>query len=198
MAKLARLASAFEQSQSLEWTALQAARVEHLEATLTAWHNPYDVADTVNDAQKDLGPTRGCYHCVEAWRHALILFIYPVFKRDLAVRSSAVACFYSRRILDHIHRIRPETVIQKQVLLPLFLAGSEATEERLRKQAHSFCRFRSPRNGYRMFQDVGDLLEHVWKERQECSSGRYWWGDTVDRYSTAGPTDPMRAQFLLG
>ena len=198
MAKLANLASAFEQSQGLEWTALKASRVEDLEATLTAWQNPYRIAGRVNDVQEDRSPTRECYHCVEAWRHSLILYIYQVFKRDLVMRSPAVTSFYSQHILDHIHWIRQETVIQKQVLLPLFLAGCEATEENLRKQAKDFCRFWSQRNGYRMFQDVGDLLEHVWKDGQESSDGRYWWGDTVDQYNTTGPTDPMRPQFLFG
>lgn len=198
MAKLASLASAHEQSQGLGWTASKASRIEDLEATLTAWHNPYHIAGSVSDVQEDLNPTQDCYHCVEAWRNALILYVHQVFKRDLAVRSPAVIPFYSRLILDHIQCITQETVIQKQVLLPLFLAGCEATEDSLRNQATDFCRFWCQRNGYRMFQDVGDLLEHVWKDRRESADAGYWWGDTVDQYNTTGPTDPMRPQFLFG
>ncbi|SLM34267.1 Zn(2)-C6 fungal-type DNA-binding domain [Lasallia pustulata] len=198
MAKLARLASAYEHSQGSEWTALRASRVDDLEATLTAWHNPFYVASGVSDVQEGLNPARDCYHCVEAWRHALILYIYQVLKRDAVMTSPEVIPSYSRRILGHIHCIKQETVIQKQVLLPLFLAGCEATEKKLRKQAKDFCRVWSQRNGYRMFQDVGDLLEHVWKDRQNSADGRYWWGHTVDQYNTTEPTNPMRSQFLFG
>lgn len=198
MASLARLASAHGQSQSLEWTALKASRVDDLAASLKAWPNPYCTAGSVNDVQEDRNPAHDRYHCVEAWRNALILYVHQVFKRDLAAGSPAVIPYYTRLILNHIRSITQETVIQKQVLLPLFLAGCEATEESLRKQAKEFCRFWSQKNGYRMFQDVGDLLEHVWEDRRQSADGRYWWGDTVDRYNTTGPTDPMRPQFLFG
>jgi hypothetical protein len=69
-------------------------------------------------------------------------------------------------------------MLQKQLLLPVFLAGCETSDETLRAEAREYCIWWSEETGYDMFLTAAALLEEVWgcSSRDEGS----WWGGVID------------------
>ena len=197
MTRLARTAAKFEATQFFAWARFDDSPVDELERCLKSWSNPYGNTCHNIKIEEDPQVTRDSFHCVEAWRHALLIYILQVFRRDQREDNAKTTAYFARLILDHTRCIRRSSVTQKQVLLPVFLAGSEVLDVSSRKEICDYCSFWAEANGYYMFQNVADLLGSVWKDRKQHAEQPYWWGMTVDRY-TQTAAGSMTTQFLLG
>ncbi|OAA57626.1 hypothetical protein SPI_07285 [Niveomyces insectorum RCEF 264] len=183
-----------------------------------------------NNSEQPLDDRLDLYHCAEAWRYALLLYIERVFKWQDAVWQAAREArlrtqreqawvreeygepvppttrpteteplsgaaearplwqFLARRTLNHVASCRRSTFVQKQLMLPVFLAGAEVREESLRNDARDYCAWWGAKTRYNMFLTAGDLLEDVWQRDDNV-----WWGDVFDQRAMKGETE-----YLLG
>lgn len=133
------------------------------------------------------------HHCIEAWRHALLLYIERIFKWDHAagIRPSGIPRLV-RITLDHVRCCRRTSQTQKQLLLPVFLAGSETKDDEMQQVVREYCQWWGERSRYNMFHSVPMLLDDVW-------GGKKWWGAVVDEKTRAtGTGNGGKVQFLFG
>lgn len=188
---LAELARQSEIASSMKWLSFDLAPVIDAEQKLTEWENDLDpiiqaqspdISDV--DAEKHLHEWQDRYHCAEAWRCALLLYIESVFKR-VSQKSSFAITRLVRSTLDHVRCCRRTSQTQKQLLLPIFLAGSETSDGDMRIFVKDYCSYWGEKSRYNMFNSVPALLEEIW------ASGN-WWGTVVD--SKAGPSSSIPDQ----
>ncbi|GLA60364.1 hypothetical protein AtubIFM54640_000815 [Aspergillus tubingensis] len=198
---LTELARQSEIAMSMEWLSFNVAPVMDIEQQLIQWYNKegsfsrhkeqeMDVSDT--DIEKQDHEQRDRYHCAEAWRCALLLYIERVFKSDRIKRQPAINRL-SRRTLDHIRCCRRSSQTQKQLLLPIFLAGSETSDEEMRGFVKDYCSYWGDKSRYNMFHSVPALLDEIWAKKK-------WWGAVIDS-RTKSPTPGMGKapeQLLFG
>lgn len=200
---LAELARQNEIARSMKWITFNMTPVIEIEEKLTQWsHTPSPSSSTPTnedipglsdtEIEKQFHESQDRYHCAEAWRYALLLYLESVFKRDNGHRRcgrSPVITRLVRKTLDHTKCCRRTSQTQKQLLLPVFLAGSETSDPEMRDFVKDYCTYWGDKSGYSMFNSVPVLLDEVW------SSGM-WWGVVVDNKTRGlgqGPT-----QVLLG
>lgn len=173
---LAELAKQSEIALSMKWLSFNITPVIEIEEKLTQWS--YNANSSVNEDVAGLSDTemerqfheeQDRYHCAEAWRYALRLYVECVFKSDHKRRSLAV----NKLVRDHTKCCRQTSQTQKQLLLPVFLAGSETSDQEMRDFVKDYCTYWGDKSGYSMFNSVPVLLDEVW------STGN-WWGAVVD------------------
>lgn len=82
-------------------------------------------------------------------------------------------------------------MVQKQLLLPVFLAGCETTDEKLRQEAREYCAWWNERTRYGMFDTANTLMEEAWADDRAGT----WWGSLIDQKS--GSVADGR-QYLFG
>jgi hypothetical protein len=136
------------------------------------------------------------YHCAEAWRYALLVYIERVFKvRDTGnPRASPLIGLLARRTLTHVASCRRASMLQKQLLLPVFLSGCETVDEDLRTQARMYCQWWNDKSRYDMFLTAGGLLEEIWGAEDQ----RVWWGSVLDQKAREGGKPSVSKQYLFG
>lgn len=191
--ELADLARQQEIAASMRWLRFDMTAVHEAERRIAAWKN-----DCAPDEDEEVGLIAGAeeeadaeaesrfhdaqdrYHCAEAWRHALLLYIARVFNCTTDRPRSIPRL--ARLTLDHVRCVRRSSQIQKQQLLPVFLGGSESADGEMRAFAKEYCRYWAETCRYEMFGSVPVLLEEIWAEKK-------WWGTVID-----GKT----RQFLFG
>ncbi|KAK0637897.1 hypothetical protein DIS24_g10353 [Lasiodiplodia hormozganensis] len=142
------------------------------------------VEEKVN-AKQDL------HHCAEAWRYALLLYVERVFKWDRKGPPSPRGAFLARKTLNHVWCCRRSTMVQKQLLLPVFLAGCETKDPALRALASEYCSWWSEKTRYDMFTTASILLDEVWASTSTTS----WWGSVIDEKSGG---NSLSYQYLFG
>lgn len=138
------------------------------------------------------------HHCAEAWRYGLLTYISRVFdwQRDgLQTAPGPVLGFLARKTLNHVSSCRASSTLQKQLLLPVFLAGCETADEHLREVARAYCRWWNERTRYDMFLTAHALLEEVWSKG---SSPQSWWGSIIDQKSRSTVGADKGRQYLFG
>lgn len=193
--------------------AAESAAAEHLWRTRNIAVEGQDDGGSVLDYRLDL------YHCAEAWRYALLIYIERVFKwqdRKAAKRradeagdedenvnhktddghadNTALLQFLARRTLNHVTSCRRTTFVQKQLMLPVFLAGAEIRDAGLRNDARDYCVWWGTKTRYNMFITGRALLEDVWRRRAAAGeSVDVWWGDVFDQKGKRG-----EKEYLLG
>ena len=205
MARLSILASTFEKVQTLNaespWVTFSTVPVEAIIAEVTQWTNPEgataeSIAWTDDDPEKRLNR----FHCVEAWRNAILLYAYRVFYRPQTTAGLRSITYLARVVLDHVRCIPDTDVVQKQTLLPVFLAASETGDESTRDFVRNFCGHWTATARYSMFGTVGTLLESIWASWDVESRHVHWWGTIVensDRESPGGEKG-LVSELLLG
>lgn len=196
---LAELAKESEIAQSMKWLSFNLAPVMEIEEKLTRWSynatfENEDISGLSNlEMERLLHDSQDRYHCAEAWRYALLLYLECVFKSDHQLRSLNLNKMV-RKTLDHIKCCRQTSQTQKQLLLPVFLAGSETSDQEMRDFVREYCTYWGETSGYSMFNSVPMLLDEVW------STGK-WWGAVIDG-RTRGPGGRKQnhgnTQVLLG
>lgn len=154
--------------------------------------SPSDI-DLEADTEEEFHSRQDRYHCAEAWRYALLIYIERVFRWDRTGPRPAPLKRLVRKTLDHVRCCRRTSQTQKQLLLPVFLAGSETGDEEMRRFTREYCRWWANRSRYNMFNSASALLDEVWERGGEDA----WWGDVVDG-KTQGGRGGAAVQFLLG
>lgn len=202
MAHLAKLASTYEKVASLncEWTTFNLLPVDLQVEELKNWKNEDDCSFKDLEDHEDPDAKRDRFHCSEAWRYAIILYAVRVFAKKQDQRGLQSISFLSRIILDHVRCIKQEALIQKQVLIPIFLAAAEAGNESDRAFARQYNNNWSSRCRYYMFETAQMILESIWAGWEADTRDVYWWGVTVrgGSWSRGRQDYPMANQLLLG
>ncbi|KAI9729269.1 MAG: hypothetical protein M1834_006939 [Cirrosporium novae-zelandiae] len=163
--------------------------VEHLdevrlvEKELIKWQNPYKDDDR--------------FHTVEAWRQCLLLYIYRIFRYNIGAGPLQMVALQAIVVLEHAQCIPQTSFLQKQVLLPVFLAGCECLHPIGRQFAKRYCAFWDDTCRYRLFRTAHDILEHVWAEL-DSKEPDLWWGPIIDRCKEKDQVPGMKLEFLFG
>lgn len=193
MARLSILAATYETVQTMEWVTFSTVPVEAIMAEVQAWTNPEDVTaesiarsidsdDNNYDHPEDDPDTRRTrFHCIEAWRHAILLYAHRVFYRPQTAAGLRSITHLARVVLDHVRCIPQSDTLQKQTLLPLFLAAAETGDEATRNFARGYCAHWTAETRYSMIGTVEALLESIWADWLPDTLSRrvYWWGTKV-------------------
>ena len=202
MARLAKLAGIYEKTREMEWTIFDRTPVDEAIAEVKSFVNREDATlDDIRLSEDDPDTKRDRFHCIEAWRHAILLYTCRVFTRQQDPAGLRMISHLARIILDHVRCISRKSFIQKQVLLPVFLAGSEVVDEQDRSFIREYCRHWSATARFYMFESTRFLLEDIWKDWDPSTRDSYWWGLKVGGSSaqnTNGEADDLATQVLLG
>ncbi|KAL6790954.1 fungal-specific transcription factor domain-containing protein [Trichoderma sp. SZMC 28012] len=206
MFRLGTYAREFELASCMTCVTFDMGPVLVVEKAIKEWRTPrYDGPDVdfAPSSEPDLPENWDCYsaeathhvqdlhHCAQAWRFALLIYIERVFKWRRGEASMSRIEFFARKVLNNVHSCRRSTMIQKQLLLPVFLAGCETNDENLRAEARDYCSWWGVKTRYDMFTTTLGLLEEVWAAAGDPDS---WWGSLIDGKSGLGST----SQYLFG
>lgn len=197
---LVELAKQKELASSMEWLMFNMTPIESIERKVIEWKNEmtlqvveYD-REAEEEDEKQLHDQQDRYHCAEAWRYSLLIYIERVFKWDRKQRRPFSIARFARTTLDHVRSCRQTSQTQKQLLLPVFLAGSETTDADMRRFVKGYCKHWAEKSRYNMFDSASLLLDEIW-----MASPSQWWGAFIDDKTTAskGPLETV-TQFLFG
>lgn len=134
------------------------------------------------------------HHCAEAWRYGLLTYIARVFEWQRGQPAPPILGFLARKTLSHVSSCRSMSTLQKQLLLPVFLAGCETDDAHLREVARSYCCWWNERSRYDMFLTAHAMLEEVWLDDDPQS----WWGSIIDQKSRLMTGSGEARQYLFG
>lgn len=214
---LGTYAQEFELASHMTCVTFDMSPVLAVEDAIKAWRAPqYDDSDADFtqlpdgvDLPKDwcLHPVetahyvQDLYHSAQAWRFALLVYIERVFKWRHGSASHVRMSLLARKALNNALSCRRSVMIQKQLLLPVFLAACEIEDETLREAARDYCSWWSDKTRYDMFVTTLGLLEEIWTAAD--SDANIWWGSLIDRKSgsgvgTAGASKYSKRQYLFG
>lgn len=207
---LADLAHQSEIASSMKWLSFSSVPIVEIETKLVQWKNDHEApfvrgAEEEEDAEDQAGISsaeaeeqlhrqQDRFHCAETWRCALLLYLERVFKSDgnrdsrtNKTRRLAVSKM-ARMIINHIQCCRRSSQTQKQLLLPIFLAGCETADAEMREFVKGYCTYWGERSRYSMFHSAPVLLDEIWATQQ-------WWGVVIDSKSRLSNTG---AELLFG
>lgn len=196
MAKIASLAQQHKLALEKENLYFDINAVDEVERTLRSIPSPYPTFNTDFD-EEALDLLRDRYHCTEAWRNALLIYIERIFRWTRGEPAPSNAKYIARSIMEHARCIRRENNFQKQILLPLFLAGAEIRREEDREFVRDYCSWWTSVCGSKMFIDASDFCEEIWERADKEASQGIWWGGIIDKRCSESKL-PIRPQILLG
>ncbi|KAI5460158.1 fungal-specific transcription factor domain-containing protein [Mariannaea sp. PMI_226] len=178
MWRLAGLAHIYERTVNMEWTIFNRLPVDSIMEEVRNFVNYDDFSfhDVGNTSLADVNARRNRFHCIEAWRHAILLYVARVFTPKQDASSIDRIDYYARVIIDSVRCIPPTDAIQKQLLLPIFLAASEVGDDFNRSFVRDYCQHWSNAIHFHQFQTVTALLEEVWMDWDPDTRDTYWWG----------------------
>ncbi|KAL7783097.1 fungal-specific transcription factor domain-containing protein [Trichoderma ceciliae] len=192
--ELIHLASEKEQISGLKYANFDLRRVNELERCIQEYsEDKFNICDTYAD-EEVVQNWYDYYHACNTWKYALLLYISRVFKWD-RTSSNPVAeiLSLSRLLLDSARCCRPESSLQKQFLIPIFLAGSETIGAYSRNFVKDYCEGWYRKSRYSMFMEAADLLTEIWAQRDgQNNEFKIWWGSLV------GIRQPNAPEFLFG
>lgn len=198
--QLSRLARENEIVSTMKWASFNLAPVQQLEDSLKAWtslrFSDLTLSEETNKGEtyQDYQIRHDSHHCAEAWRFTLLLYIQRVFKWDRTHSPSPIIYRLARKVLDHVRCCRNTSLIQKQLLIPVFLAGSELSDIDAQEVARSYCAWWTEKSRYKMFETAGVVLEEMWKSRTETS----WWGSYLDEQRMSLEYSASQVNYLFG
>jgi hypothetical protein len=190
--ELALLASEREQISRMRYAKFDTTRVLELEQAVQAYTIPEYIPHGMLDETTDNDETIHSWHdycsASNAWKYALLLYLARVLKWD---RTSCArlpeATSLSRLVLDGIRSCRPSSSLRKQLLFPLFLAGSEAVDSYTRKFVQDYCKEWYQNCRYAMFIEALDLLQEIWAEKdRDKNNHAVWWGGVIETKQQLG------------
>jgi hypothetical protein len=196
LVELSDIAAEFEVAKKMRWTKFDPTRVNEIEQFLRDWSDDGFVITDEED-QETMQYKRDCHHCTEAWRNGLIIYVVRVFKSDEVGRHPHQLSYLSRITLDHVRCCRKTSNIQKQLLLPVFLASCETTNPIDREFAKEYCESWNDRSAYGMFSSTASLIDSVWERQSSTEDQGAWWGQILDEELSKG-NEPGSIQCLLG
>lgn len=196
MVKLAKLAMQNEKAEELEWLTFDTSGVDEVEEALQECSAIPPLHDETED-QETLERAKDRYHCEEAWRTGLLLYIARVFRWKRTDPAPGKIRYLARVVLDHARSIRRSSATQKQLLLPVFLAAAEMQSEDYRDFARDYCKWWTKSCGFKMFTDVSCYLEDIWEELDNPTEPHIWWATIIDRRKRESQ-QPRLPQILMG
>ncbi|KAK7900989.1 hypothetical protein LTR67_003275 [Exophiala xenobiotica] len=178
--QLANLAEENEKALSMRWTKFDLTLVDQIQQSIINWKNVVlEFDDSISE--EEMHHQRDVYHCSEVWRYGLLTYIARVFYWKRHEPPPSKLAYYARLAIEHVNACRHTAPVQRQVLLALFLAGSETTDPFLRQSVRRYCRYWSQQSGYQLFATAASLLEELWAEAAESlDSVGVWWGSLID------------------
>lgn len=206
MSQLGTYAHEIELASNMTCVTFDMGPVLAVEKALKEWRTPCfddpdaDIDDPVASGLPDdwnLTPIQAAHYvqdlhyCAQAWRFALLIYIERVFKWRRGEASMTRISLYARKTLNSMLSCRQSVMIQKQLLLPVFLAACETEDEKLRNEARNYCKWWASKTRYEMFITSLGLLEEVWATAADPDS---WWGSLIDQKFKVGRT----RQYLFG
>lgn len=198
MSQLANLAAIYEQTKQMEYTLFDHAAVDAILERVKAYADIDQSLPTCNETNM-ADALRNRHHCIEAWRHGILLYAQRVFKPVPNEAGVQQISHLSRVILDSVRCIPPTETIQKQVLLPVFLAAAEVGNQWNRDFVREYCRHWTKISNFDQFETVGRLLEDIWAGWAEDTRDVYWWGVKVPAAGSLESGDvPMSRMLQLG
>jgi hypothetical protein len=197
MVKIAKLVTQHQMAERNEWLSFDMTPVEEVEGVLRDFVIIPPSYDS-NVSEEELNMALDRYHCDEAWRNGLILYITRVFRwQSRDDDGPSYVGFLARNIINHARSIRKEVTYQKQILIPMFLAGAEARNEEEMDFLRKYCGWWSRSCGFKQFDDVRRYLEEIWREKGLLDMENIWWGTVIER-ARARAESPLRPEILLG
>ncbi|UPK98735.1 hypothetical protein LCI18_009670 [Fusarium solani-melongenae] len=205
MIRLGSYAREFELVTNMTCVKFDMGPVLGVEKEIREWTDP-EYGDLPDQIVADTPPSEGCdigevahykedlHHCAEAWRYGLLIYICRVFKWQRDQPAPPILGFLARKTLNHVTSCRYSSMLQKQLLLPVFLAGCETKDEHLRQVARTYCSWWNERTRYDMFLTANALLEEVWSNETLNS----WWGSIIDQKSRSNVGTGDARQYLFG
>lgn len=200
LVEIVQLAHEKEQISKMRYAIFDTRRVFELEEKIAAYSQdnlPPD--DTINDDEA-IQHWHDCRHGVEAWKYALLLYISRVLKWTRTEDEEPPTVFSLARLtLDSVRSCRSTSMVQKQLLLPVFLAGAESKDAYARRFALDYCDEWSWKCRFHMFQDAATLLKEVWdaQDRQGDAS-TVWWGSVMEEEQRKAAYTENVAEYLFG
>lgn len=177
-------------------------QIDELVEYLKGWTNDYTTSlEDVQISEEDPDDRMDRYHCVEAWRSAIILYSRRVFCSHQDPAGLRVIRHLSRTVLDHVRCIRETQMVQKQVLLPIFLAAVEVADENNRCFVRQYCKHWSTTARYTQFETALALIENIWLAYEVSDRADYWWGCEIGSHVWSGENDGgsgLEQELLLG
>ncbi|KAL2850228.1 hypothetical protein BJY01DRAFT_233302 [Aspergillus pseudoustus] len=183
LVQLAELARQNEIASTMKWLTFNMAPVTQIEHELSQGRstdadsslNNHSIGShfTEQEAMKQVHGQQDRYHCAEAWRQALLLYIEIILKSNGREKRSIRIHQLLRKIIDRVRCCRRTSPIQKQLLIPVFLAGSEISVECMREFVKEYCSYWAERSRYNLSNSVALLFDEIW------ASGT-WWGAVID------------------
>lgn len=175
MAHLSKLAAIYHKTTQMEWTIFNREPVDVVINELKSYVNKEDVnLDDVEILEEDGDARMNRFHCIETWRYAILLYAYRVFVPNQDTPRLRVINHLSRLILNNVRCIPRTAVLQKQLLLPVFLAGAEVGDEESRLFVRQYCKHWSETSRFYHFESAAELLEEVWSEWTLSNRNEYW------------------------
>lgn len=203
MIKLSQYAHEMETTADMTCVDFNMGPVLAVEKDIRGWNNPrygdplsqgLQNIEMLHCDPADVGHRLDLHHCAEAWRYGLLIYIERIFKWSRSGPLSPIIGLLARKALNHVSACRRSTMMQKQVLLPVLLAGSETDDTSLRAEAKEYCDWWDKRTGYNMFSSAGSVLEEVWAGEDLG----VWWGSVIDGKTQSFGTNETASQFLFG
>lgn len=191
MIRLGAFAREFELALSMTCVKFGIQPVLDAECEIRAWTAPeYHGTSLIDERPEDPDSVEQAHHnedlhhVTEAWRYTLIVYIHRVFnclRNEPNTPPPETLGFLARKTLNHVSSCRCSTMVQKQLLLPVFLAGCEMRDEWLRQEARDYCAWWNEWTSYDMFDRANTLMEEVWADGRVGA----WWGSLIDQKSGA-------------
>lgn len=190
--QLAHMAGERESVAAMRFATFRTECVDEIESSLQD-SQPGEMPDAqLSDAlhideEEDMHRAQDHYHCFQAWKLAMLLYIDRVFRWDYSASSSPKRKLMARRTLDHVRSCRRISYVSKQLLLPTFLVGSELKDLSSQEIALEYCTWWHNQSGYRSFENAAEVMRHVWAA--QIQEGEVvWWGSIIDeKQSQLGP-----------
>lgn len=209
LVELAELANQREIAARMAWLNFDLSVVTEVKRKVLTWRSEHFAevlrqtidtsdsklcSDNTVDIEERLHLSQDRYHCAEAWRYALLIYTQRVFYWDRNNSPPSSLSWLARRTLDHVRSCRRTSQAQKQLLLPVFLAGSETTDDGMRRFAQKYCMWWATHSRYNMFNSGSFLLEEIWR----AGSYNAWWGSVIDQKPNGDAKGEASTQFLFG
>ena len=182
----------------MKYAKFDTTRVHELEQVIQEYTvgelGPHGMTDDTTENEEKIHNWHDYRNACNAWKYAILLYLARVLKWDRVGRSRLPeATSLSRLILDSVRSCRPVSSLRKQLLFPLFLAGSESMDPYSRRFVKDYCEEWYRNSRYTMFMEALILLQDIWaqKDMKEDDYG-VWWGGVI------GNKPPLGSGFLFG
>jgi hypothetical protein len=192
MLELSRLASLYQKSALREWSVFDDMTFKPIIGGLLQKVSSEKVDLRKVDGfscEKGTTSRQDCYHCMEAWRCAVLLYCHRVFDRQKDEHTPSTISQLAHMVIDHVRWISEGDNMRKQLMIPVFLAGAEMRTEGNRGFVRGYSEQWAQQDSFGQFQYVLDVLGEIWQHVDTPEGTSTWWGRHLNRKRW---TDVMR------